>query len=179
LARPGSGHSALKQSGAGRPREPGHPEDLIDPGDILNAVRAIGTAAAQDFYRKLAAETDHAIRRDAAEQLAEGRGADQDRNLPVLRNLLADSSVSVRMSAAVSLLTLGQDEGQTAILEALRSHDRSAPGIAVWQLRRIKDPGRLDFARATLEAFVRDQAVDEPLRHDAAELLANKQASPP
>jgi HEAT repeat protein len=175
----GSELDALKESGARRPRAPGYPEDLLDPGGILNAVRTIGTAAAQDFYRKLAAETDDAIRQHAAEQLAEGRGVDQDLNLPVLRDLLADSSVPVRMSAAVSLLTLGQDEGQTAILEALRSHDRSAPGIALWQLRRLKDRGRLDFARATLEALVRDQAVDEPRRHDAAKLLGDKQVSPP
>jgi HEAT repeat protein/tetratricopeptide (TPR) repeat protein len=152
LRRPGT-------RGAGG--EPGEGEELLRPGHILEAVRKIGPAVSQEFYRGLAGVEDEEARAEAAVQLAEGKGEDLARNLPILRNMLADGAPQVRMAAAVSLLLLGEEAARAPILEWLGSASAWEQRLIVGQLARVKDRALLAFARQQIDA------VPEEIRRGA------------
>jgi HEAT repeat protein len=157
---------------AAEPRgiDPRRDEELLEPRHVLEAVRAIGPAAAQDFYRALAGAKDPDARREAATALAECEPAERERNATVLKNLLADADELVRVRAAVSLLIMGDEAPARApLLEAL-AVDPWKQGIALNELNRVKDAARLDFARPAIEALAARGANDE-LRRRAAQLL--------
>lgn len=83
--------------------------------------------------------------------LAEGAAGDEAKNLPILRNLLADAEMHVRMAAAVSLLVLGQKDVERQILAWLDSPDRWEPRQIALRLDRVEDGKSLVFARDRIE----------------------------
>jgi len=119
----------------------------------------------------LAGEKDAEGRRHAAECLAEGAKTDQQKNLPILRNLLADNDQGVQIRASVSLYILGNDSMKQPILKWL-DQDRLSRREVVGQFKRVKDTQKLGFARARLEAIANDAGVDDYVRKGAKEILA-------
>jgi HEAT repeat protein len=155
-----------------KPTDPLLYEELLSRDHILNAVREIGLAAAQEFFRQLAASQDAEARRTAADALGEGGKGDRDKDVPLLRGLLHDAERSVRMGAAVSLLLLDQEDAQKPILTWLGSKDVNEKYQIVAHLQRIEDNRRLAFARKALEAVAADGTLPAALRQQAQELLA-------
>lgn len=147
----GTDWNELKALARPEPIDPRRNEPLLEPKTILKAVRAIGPECSQEFYRKLAAEQDDGARAEAAERLAEGAAGDEAKNLPILRNLLADPEMHVRMAAAVSLLVLGQKDIERQILAWLDSPDRWEPRQIALRLDRVEDGNALVFARDRIE----------------------------
>ena len=161
----------LKAALAPEPVNPRRNEELLDPGHILDAVRKIGPAAAQDFYRALAGEKDTRARGEAAVGLAQGAKDDLHKNLVILRNLLGDAEVYVRIRAAVSLLLLGQDDARQPIFDWLKSDREWEVRQTLDQLARAKDRGKLAFARPQIEAIAADPAMSDDVRRLAKGLL--------
>ena len=145
----------LKAQGRPRPIDPRHNEPLLEARTILEAVGRIGPEASQDFYRKLAAETDREARAVAAGWLGEVPAA-KAQNEPILRNLLADADERVRMAAAVSLLMLGETDVREPILAWLKSAEKRPPRAMVGQLARVKEGRLLVFALAALRKLAED-----------------------
>jgi hypothetical protein len=120
------------------------------------------------FYRTLAAESDTAARREAAIRLAECAPDAVAANLPILRNLLADPSTEVRISAAVSLLILGQEDMPKWILGWLESPGGRDQWPMAVELCRVADGGKLQFARKALEQLLAQPSNrwrhDQPIR---------------
>ena len=154
-----------------KPVDPRRNEELLAPRHILDAARKIGPAASQEFYRSLAGEKDVEGRLEAAARLAEGGESETERNLVILRNLLADTEVRVRISAAVSLLILGQDVVQRQLLEWLGSASQWEQRFALEQLARVKEPARLRFALSRIEAIAKDQTVRRETRRAAQRIV--------
>ena len=154
------------------PVSPRQSEDLLKPTHILDAVRKIGATFSQEFYRALAAEADTEARREAAVCLAEGSEQDLPMNLSVLANLLTDADVSVRMSAAVSLLIVGQEMPREPIIGWLDSPDEWNKSRILVELLRVKGAGRLDFARARIQAMAADPALSEGMNGLAQRVLS-------
>ena len=167
----GADWNELEAAALPKPVDPRANEDLLSPEHVLEAVRKIGPVAAQDFYRALAGEKDSRARMEAAERLAEGGPEDREKNLPILRNLLADNDVSVRMTAAVSLLVFRQKLAERPVIEWLDSPTDWERRAILKQLVRIKDPARLSFARARIEACARDQSLHRETHKAARALL--------
>ncbi|MEA3208072.1 MAG: hypothetical protein QOE70_1129 [Chthoniobacter sp.] len=159
----------LKAALKPRAIDPRRDEELLEPQHILEAVAKIGAAAAQDFYRALAAEKNADARREAAIHLAEGKRAD---NLPALRNLSADPDQAVRMGAAVSLWILGEENVQASLQEWLQSPQESIKRQVVDQLARVKTPARLAFAAKPLQAIAADPSLADTTREAARNLLS-------
>jgi HEAT repeat protein len=157
---------------ATQPFQPVKSERLLSTAGILDAVRSIGPDVSQDFYRLLATGKDSSARYEAVEQLAQCGADDAAKNIPILRNLLGDKESSVRLSAAVSLLVLGRDEGQGEILGRLASSERRERQGAVQQLKRVTDHKRLAFARDRLQALAADPLLSDELRAQVQNLLA-------
>ncbi|MDA1014532.1 MAG: HEAT repeat domain-containing protein, partial [Planctomycetota bacterium] len=135
-------------------------EELLTPGIILEAVRKIGVQAAQDFYRRLAAESDLTARLEASEQLAHAVDSDVAKNTPILRNLLADQNADVRVRSAASLLILGDTQVRSLVLEWLKSSNAFVRRSMLMQLMRVMDGGKLEFARDAIRSFnLTEQAV--------------------
>jgi len=153
----GSEWNELKATSRSEPVDPQANEWLLSTRIVLAAVRKIGPAAAQDFYRMLAGEKDAEGRRQAAECLAEGQAADRDRNLPILRNMLADEDRFVQIQAAVSLVILGDDAGENKIIENLEG-DGWQKRQALEQLLRVKERSRRAFADEHIAAIGDDPA---------------------
>lgn len=166
-----SGWDELTLSLQPAPVDPRRNEDLLEPAHILEAVRKIGPAVSQEFYRTLSAEEDAEARREAAMYLAEGGEQDIPKNLVVLENLLADTDVPVRMRASVSLLILGQDVGRQPITEWLDSPNEWEKSQILEQLLRVKRQGQLGFARARIESIAGDPALREGMRKLAQRVL--------
>jgi HEAT repeat protein len=171
----GDDWNELKASLTSGPIDPRRNEELLAPSHILEAVRKIGPAVSQEFYRKLAGAGDTTAREEAAERLAEGGKEDIASNLPILRNLLADASESVRIAAAVSLLIVGQKEvqkeAQQPILEWLDAAQTGQQSAILRQLKRVDDTARLAFARSRIAAIAADTTGSEDLRQLARALL--------
>lgn len=157
----------LKASLRPRPLDPVTDEPLLTPEFILEAVRKIGPDISQDFYRALAGSRDLQGRLEAARQLG-AAPAQRDKNLPILRNLLADPP-TVRLAAAVSLVLLQDDAGRAPILAALAGDQPSDRHRALQELQRAR--GRLDFAREQIAACAADPTLSGPTRQLARELL--------
>jgi HEAT repeat protein len=163
--------SELTASVRPRGHDPREAEELLAPAHILEAVRRIGPAAAQAFYRALASGRDAEVRAEAAAALGEGKVADSEANLPILRQLLADPSPHVKVAAAVSLLLLGELAPRGDVLQWLNGPDVGERALALRQLARVKDPARLEFARAAIERIAKDPATRETLAEYARTLL--------
>jgi HEAT repeat protein len=163
--------SELKQLAEPAAIDPRRNEPLLSTEIVLAAVRKIGPEFSQDFYRQLAAEQDPNARREAAERLAEAAVRDRDENLPILRSLLADSAIHVRMAAAVSLLILDQTGVQSQILTWLKSSELWQRNQIVWQLERVSDGKRLMFARTAVAETAGDDSIESTLRQRFKRLL--------
>jgi HEAT repeat protein len=172
----GSEWNELKQASSPELIDPKENEWLLSTQIVLEAVRKIGPAASQAFYRTLAGEKDSEGRREAAERLSEGTDSDLEANLPIVRNLLADGDETTRIRAAASLIILGNDAGQAVILEWLRS-DVWKKRQAMEQLLRLKDPARRAFAEKDIRAIANDPSLGASdsgsLRNLAKRLLGN------
>jgi HEAT repeat protein len=143
----------LKQPTGPAPIDPRRHEKLLSTQMVLDAVRKIGPAASQAFYRRLAAEADAEARREAAARMAEGSSDDKAKNIPILRNLLGDADVQVRVTSAVSLLLLGEKDVETHIVAWLKSPEHSERNSTLNQLDRVKDGRLLVFAREPLQTL--------------------------
>jgi HEAT repeat protein/tetratricopeptide (TPR) repeat protein len=162
----------LARSLKAAPVAPARNEDLLEPGHILEALRKIGPAVSQEFYRTLAAQDDAEARREAAVHLAEAAPQDAPGNVLVLTNLLADADARVRMRAAVSLLLLGQDRARQPVVEWLDSPNEWERSRTLEQLLRVHDPAQLTFVRTRVEALAADPAVHEDTSRLAQRVLA-------
>ena len=125
----------LKVAAQRRPHDPRRDEELLTPDLILEAVRKIGPAAAQEFYRTLAAASDSADRAEAAIGLTEG--TDREPNLKILRNLADDAMVDVSIRARVSLLLLGEPGEDAFLRDRLHAGDDQERREILEQLGRL------------------------------------------
>jgi HEAT repeat protein len=162
--------SELQESALNPPQDPRQHEALLSPRDILDAVAKIGPAASQQFYRALAGERDSKGRREAAARLAECAQQDAGKNVPILRNLLADTDVDVRISAAVSLLLLEQDAARPPVLDWLERGERWEKACTLRELRRVSDRSLLDFAHSVILRCASDTTLDDDARRNAQAL---------
>ena len=153
----GSEWNELKETSRPELIDPQANEWLLSTRIVLDAVRKIGPAAAQDFYRTLAGERDCEGRQQAAECLAEGQVSDREKNLPILRNMLADEDRFVQIGAAVSLVILEDDTGRRKVLEYLKG-DRWQKRQALEQLRRVKNPSLRAFADKQIAVLAHDSS---------------------
>ena len=164
----------LKAAARPQPINPRRHEELLEPSHILDALRKIGPAASQEFYRALAGEKESEARREAAVGLAEGSPEDIKENLPILRQLLADTDIRVQMAAAVSLLSLGQDLAQGYILQWLAAPEEWTRHRALEELHRVRVSAQLNFARKQIEAIATDPTFDDRVRQAARELIVDQ-----
>ena len=151
--------------------DPRRNEPLLEPEHIREAVRKIGPAGAQDWYRALAAGEDVQGRLAAAACLAEGAAADAEKNIPILRNLRLDPDPQVRMAATVSLLILGQQDMREPILGWLKSENEALRILE--QLPRVKDKDALAFCRPALAELASDKNRNEYVQRAARKVLGN------
>jgi hypothetical protein len=75
------------------------------------------------------------------------------------------------MPAAVSLLVLAQDTAKQPILAWLSAGKRWEKRGILLELRRVRDPSRLEFAREAIAAAAADRSIDRQTRQLAKELL--------
>ena len=142
-------------------------EQLLNPRLILEALARIGTAP-QTFYRSLVSEPRYA--KEAARGLALATGADRIENVRILLTLLGDRGA--QMSAAVSLVELREDEpAHTRIVEWLQKDDETRHSI-LDALGHARDPQRIAFTRAAVEAIAADANTPEYVRAAARKVLA-------
>jgi len=153
------------------PVDPRRNEELLKPEHILEAVRKIGPALSQDFYRVLASEKNPESRREAAINLAAGTATGRDKNLPILRNLLADSNIAVSMNAAVTLVIHDQETARRPILEWLASPLEWQKRMTINELARVKNKNQVAFARRQLEAAAKDPSLDDSTRAATRRLI--------
>ena len=157
------------------PVNPRRNEELLSPKIILEAVRKIGPGSSQEFYRTLAGEKDGQARSEAAARLAEGSKDDQEKNLPILRNLLGDDERQVRIIAAVSLAILGDEAGKPAVLEWLKSTNEWEMRHTLRQLRRAIAAGKASFALERIQAIEKDLRLHPDTREGARSFLQEMQ----
>ena len=168
----GKDWSELKQP----PAQPVHPlgEPLLTPALVLEAVARIGGGAAQEFYRRVAAESDQAARQEAARQLAKGSKADLRANVAVLRSLRASDDVDLGVVATISLWMLEQPEDCGASiaswLDASASRRRGAT-LRDLHRARAQSVELIGPFREHLQAIADDPVLDETTRSRARELL--------
>ena len=155
-----------------RPRDPRRDEELLTPDLILEAVRKIGPAAAQQFYRALAAGSEAADRAEAAVGLADDTAADRASNLTILRNLLGDAAPEVRIRAGVSLVCLGEPGADVSLRERLQAGDDSERSMILAQLDRLSGP-QLEPFRKDIQAIAAN-AREPQFIHTLAVKLAAK-----
>lgn len=137
----------------------------------MEAVAKIGPEWSQEFYRMLAAAKDSFARGEAAEFLAAGSDQDREKNLVLLKNLLIDTDVAVRLRAAVSLILLDDVTGRAVVLEALNSKTDWDQQRALQQLARLSKLDQRAFAKTRIEAIAADLKAHEETRRLAAQLL--------
>lgn len=173
----GSDWNELKEAALQKPADPRTDEDLLSTEGILDAIGKIGPDASQEFYRMLASEKHPEARREAAARLGECRDADKARNVPILRNLLADDGHATAMNAAGSLLRIGEeDPASRYILRWLKGNSWEKRG-ALEQLRRLRDAKKISFARKEIEAIANSHEHEpdsDLLRRYAGDLLKAK-----
>jgi len=167
----GADWSELNAAVTRTPLDPRDGEDLLTGRYILDAVRKIGNAAAQELYRTLAGQSDNEARAEAARVLADGTPDDRAKNLPILRHLLADTDFTIHLRAAVSLFLLNDGDRKPSILEALSSPNEWQRLSAAVELARVNDATRLTFARPRLEAIVNEREPGSYERQDVRRLL--------
>ena len=155
--------------GVGRTQGPRRDEELLTPALVLEAVRKIGPAAAQPFYRALAAGNAPDERAEAAIGLADAAADDRTDSLKILRNLAGDADLMVRIRATTSLLLLDEPGMDTTLSERLASGDDHERGEILSQLARLPKE-RLAFFRKEIEAIAGKDREPEYLRQRAAAL---------
>ena len=141
-----SDENELKALLTPEPIKPREDEELLSLEIILEAVSKIGANATQEFYRKLAGESEPEARLEAAINLSRGNKKATQNNIQILRGLLADSEVSVRIESAVSLLILGEKNVEEYIVNWLGSKTWEKEKI-IKALLRVKDYKKLLFAK--------------------------------
>ncbi len=161
----------LKAATLAPPVDPVNQEELLQPEHLLEAVAKIGPEWSQEFYRMLAAAKDSFARGEAAEFLAAGSDQDREKNLVLLKNLLIDTDVAVRLRAAVSLILLDDVTGRAVVLEALNSKTDWDQQRALQQLARLSKLDQRAFAKTRIEAIAADLKAHEETRRLAAQLL--------
>ena len=119
------------------------PNGILTGEMILSALKEIGGQASDAFYRQLAASPDAEVRHEAATQL-QGKG-----NEDILKRLLRDDDQGIGVAAAVSLFTIGDEAGRTALLDWTGKCDRL---VYFGELHRVSDAKRLAFLKGPLEA---------------------------
>ena len=134
----------LKAATLAPPVDPENQEELLQPQHLLEAVAKIGPEFSQEFYRKVAAAKDSFARAEAAVFLAAGSDQDRAKNLVLLKNLLTDAELEVRLRAAVSLILLGELAGRGVVVEALNSKNDWEQRHALRQLQRLTKPDQRD-----------------------------------
>jgi HEAT repeat protein len=137
---------------------------------VLEALRKIGSAAAPQFYRTLAAATASNDRAAAAVGLAEVTDTSREMNLTILRNLLGDPDPGVRLRARVSLMLHGESAMDGPLRDRLRAGDHSERWEILGQLERLPGP-LLELFRKDIEAIASNTSATESLRRRAAALL--------
>jgi hypothetical protein len=167
----GAEWNELKKAALAPSDDPRPNEELLTPRMILDAVRAIGPALSQDFYRALVGDKEAEARTEAAARLSECAAVDAGQNIVILKNLLADSNVGVRISAAVSLLILEQDVARAPLLDWLEKGARWEKERTVRELNRVAGSSRLGFAHVALRAIAEDASVDPKVRMEAKALV--------
>jgi HEAT repeat protein len=170
----GADFDELSRIAEPKPIRPRQNEPLLKPDTILQAVRKIGPESSQEFYRTLAAEDDTQARQEAATQLAKGDEQNVEENRPILRNLLADPDTGVRMTAAVSLLLLGETGPQKQILVWLGGTEPYPKYQMVEQLERIQDGKKLIFARDSLTRFAAAEQHRNTYQHQRLQRLLQR-----
>jgi hypothetical protein len=161
----------LKVAAQRRPHDPRRDEELLTPELILEAVRKIGPAAAQEFYRTLAAANDSADRAEAAIGLTEG--TDCEPNLKILRNLADDAMIDVSIRARVSLLLLGEPGEDAFLRDRLHAGDDQERREILDQLGRLSG-NQLAYFNKDLEAVAKNPREPQFLRERAATLAAKR-----
>jgi len=146
----------LKDLDKPKPIDPIANEWLLSTEIILNAVKKIRPEASQKFYRKLAGEKDTTARQEAALCLAVI--SESEKNIPILRNMLADQDTAIQIRSAVSLLILGDDRGKQTIIEFLKAK-KWQKEAALKQLSRVKDPTQRAFANKYIAAIANDREL--------------------
>src|SRR5258707_4128744 len=109
------------------------------------------------------------VRRDAAEDLRRFRGAARTA-IPVLEQVLRDSSAEVRVAAAGALAAIDPSRADAAVqiaIEALKDKSDAACGAAAWVLGELEE--KAATACPALSAMLRDP--DGELRWEAANAL--------
>lgn len=144
---------------------------LYEPWHILEAVAKIGPELSQEFYRALAASKDRDARQKAAEHLSVAPPSDRARNAVVLKSLLTDNVLPIRIRAAVGLLLFGDTNGQSVIMEALNSKQEWEQRQTLEQLAWLRNPSQRSFALARIKAIAADRRVYVETRRLASNLL--------
>jgi HEAT repeat protein len=137
--------NVLEFSDRPRPVDPARDEELLNVRHIFEAVSKIGPEFSQDFYRQLAGEKFSDSRIEAAIYLSKGHEIDRERNIPILRTLLAETGFQVRLNAAVSLFLMGENGTlQDLLRKDLESFDTSPRQQEILTaFQRIKDTDKL------------------------------------
>lgn len=161
----------LKAATLAPPVDPENQEELLQPQHLLEAVAKIGPELSQEFYRTVAAAKDSFARAEAAVFLAAGSDQDRAKNLVLLKNLLTDADLEVRLRAAVSLILLGELTGRGVVVEALNSKNDWEQRHALRQLLRLMKPDQRAFAKTRIEAIAADLKAHEETRRLATQLL--------
>ena len=151
--------------------DPNTQEELLIPHHVLEAVAKIGPELSQEFYRALASSKDATARGAAAAQLAAAPPADRARNVIILKSLLTDDVTVIRVSAAVGLILLEDNSGESVILDALNAKDSWELRTVLAQLARTTNVNQRRFCRSRIEIIVKDQTVHEETRRAASRLL--------
>ena len=159
----------LKVNARPRPHDPRRDEELLTPELVLEAVRKIGPAAAQPFYRALAADSTPGDRAEAAIGLVDAAAADRADNLKILRNLAGDADLAVRIRATTSLLLLDEPGMEQALRDRLSAGDNNERGEILGQLARLPKERLANF-RPQIAAIAKNVREPEYLRQRAAAL---------
>jgi HEAT repeat protein len=160
----------LKVAALRRPHDPRRDEELLTAEQVLEAVGKIGPEQAQEFYRALAGATDAGDRVQAAIGLGAAAGSDRKQSRAVLRNLRGDAVSLVRVSSAVSLIQLGEDGVNSALLERLKGADNGERAEILSQLARLP-VAQLEFFRKEIEIIAANEREPEYLRARAGSLI--------
>ena len=151
--------------------DPRQQEELLQTRHILEAVAKIGPEWSMPFYRELAASKGTEARQEAAELLAECPPGFRPENAVVLKSLLTDSVLVIRLRAAVGLILFEEPFGQDVILEALNSPNDWEHRQALEQLGRLPRLNQRTFALPRIKAIANDRLAHELTRAAANDLL--------
>ena len=160
----------LKVAALRRPHDPRRDEELLTAEQVLEAVSKIGLEQAQAFYRALAGAKDASDRAQAALGLGAAAGSDQGSSRSILRNLRGDADSLVRVSAAVSLIQLGEDGVEPALLERLKNADNAERRQILDQLAHLP-AARLKFFGNEIETIAANDREPEYVRSGASALV--------